>query len=333
MIKRFGIGILGAGLLATIVVTNPVGAVTYPGENGIIAVERTHTSRIFTVNPASGATKRLAGAGSRQPAWSPDGKLLAYERGGYVFVAEANGKDLYHVQRGHGVTDKSPVWSADGARLAFVRTDAVSGRSAIYATRSDNHAAMTISGWSDTKNYRAPSWSPDGTQIVYEEYDATSARLLVKNMATGAVRELTSLSDVTESSNATWSPSGKKILFRDSTNELYTIWYDGTHRAVVSDGDSYNGVWSPDGTRLAFIEDPGDETVSVTDPDGTVRWVVIEKGDYSQLGPVVWSPDNTKLLITMEKAGKYDLFTLDIATGAQTLLTKDIRGAPSWQSR
>lgn len=333
MIKKYGIGMLSAGMLALTVAVSPVSATTYPGENGVMAVTGAGAGRIFAVDPSNGAIKHLTGAGSGHPAWSPDGTQLAYERGSYIFVVTADGKGDYHVQHGRGVTDSNPVWSADGSKLAFVRTDNATKRSAVYVARIGSQMTVKIAGWSDTKSYRAPSWSPDGTRIVYEEYDATSARLLIKSTVTGVVRELTSLSDVTESSNATWSPSGKKILFRDSTNELYTIWPDGTHRAVISDGDSYNGAWSPDGTRLAFIEDPGDETVSLTDPDGSVRWIPVGKGVYDRLGVVVWSPDATKLGITMEKAGRYDLFILDIASGAQSLLTKDVQGVPSWQSR
>lgn len=333
MIKNCGIGLLSAVVFMLIGTISPVGATTYPGENGTIATAKTNASRIFAVDPKSGEAQRLTGAGSQQPVWSPDGSRLAYVRGGYVFVATSRGKDIYHIDHKKGMSDGNPVWSADGSKLAFVRTDIASRRSAVYTVQTGNSVATSVSGWSNSKGYRAPSWSPNGTQIVYEEYDAVSARLLIKSVTTGIAHELTSLSDVTESSNATWSPNGKKILFRDSTNELYTIWPDGTHRAVISDGDSYNGVWSPDGTRLAFIEDPGDETVSVTDPDGSVRWVAIEKGAYDQLGVVVWSPDGTKLGMTMEKAGKYDLFVFDIASGEQSLLVKDVQGMPSWQSR
>src|SRR5689334_7548328 len=103
--------------------------------------------------------------------------------------------------------------------------------------------------------YRSPSWSPDGTSVVYEQAKPCNhTKLLIKNLQTDTVRELTTASDEI-AMRPKWSPQGNKILYTDSADQVYTIWADGSHRTVISDGDSYEAAWSPDGKRIAFVED------------------------------------------------------------------------------
>ena len=86
----------------------------------MVAYEQGSPSRIAAVHPADGAVTRLVGAGSAQPVWSPDGKRLAYVRGGYIFVMTESGKTLYHVPRDKSVLDSEPTWSVDGSTHHFL---------------------------------------------------------------------------------------------------------------------------------------------------------------------------------------------------------------------
>jgi Tol biopolymer transport system component len=77
------------------------------------------------------ATKRIAtlvatNAGERQPAWSPDGTRIAYERSPpgrpgetSIWVVDLATGARDRVTRGS--SDLAPGWSPDGARIAFVR--------------------------------------------------------------------------------------------------------------------------------------------------------------------------------------------------------------------
>ena len=75
--------------------------------------------QLWTVPAAGGEPRRLtAGPSDTAPAWSPDGRWLAFLRDGQVHVLPADGgepEQLTDLPLGAG----EPVWSPDGARIAL----------------------------------------------------------------------------------------------------------------------------------------------------------------------------------------------------------------------
>jgi Tol biopolymer transport system component len=55
----------------------------------------------------------------RSPAWSPDGRTLAYVRGYSIFTITADGRHRHRLTRGHN--DGYPAWAPAGTSIAFVR--------------------------------------------------------------------------------------------------------------------------------------------------------------------------------------------------------------------
>jgi TolB protein len=86
--------------------------------NGLIAFAQTGAAppAIEAFDPAAGAVHQLA-LGS-EPAWSADGKRIAYSRDGQVYVASADGSGEVAVGAG-----SAPSWSPDGTSLAVSRVD------------------------------------------------------------------------------------------------------------------------------------------------------------------------------------------------------------------
>lgn len=131
----------------------------------------------------------------------------------------------------------------------------------------------------------------------------------------------------------------KKFSIKTAVNEVYTIWPDGSHRTVISDGDSYSASWSPDGQRIAFLEDPQDDHISISEVDGTVEWLPVEKGMYQTIGAPVWSPDGTRLLFIMScetpQQKATHTFVRELAAEATTpikIATTELKHV-SWQAK
>jgi tricorn protease len=106
---------------------------------------------------------------------------------------------------------------------------------------------------------RYPAWSPDGQSIAYFSDESGEYQLHVAPQnGMGEVKKY----DVGMKSffyNPTWSPDGKKILFRDAAVTIHYIdleskkvtkvdsdWYD------VPDRDDMNPLWSPDSKWIVY---------------------------------------------------------------------------------
>jgi Tol biopolymer transport system component len=320
----FGMFLLLASMLGMVM---PAHAQTFSGENGDIAFTAESSVWIMGQN---GRHKRKVASNAHSPSWSPDGQTLAFIRRGHVSVLRSHAfKQLTH----GNFSEDMPVWSANGSRLAFVRKKvrAGKGQSAIFTVNTKGTEAKNISGWGD---YRSPSWSPDGTRLVYETYTESSARLLIHDVRTRATVNLVELSDVTSSSGAMWSPNGKKILYRDSQNEIYTIWPDGTHRAVISDGESYQATWSPKGKNIVFLEDFSGECISMSEEDGTVTWLPVGVLGYDTITTPTCSPDEAKIIFTLRGQAGSGVFMLDRSNGGTVTKVSSAAAAEfSWQAR
>src|SRR5262249_30678415 len=137
-----------------------------------------------------------------QPAWSPDGKYLAFVakvRGGIGIVPVAGGAIRYVTQSG-----SDPQWSPDGKTLVYRSSplntvrERLSWDSTLWIVGIDGSAPRQITRQGTPAGaHNFPRWMPDGRSVIFVARgggDATS--LFTVDLASGTVRPLPVQMDV-----------------------------------------------------------------------------------------------------------------------------------------
>ncbi len=116
-------GLAGLAALALTGTTlTGVAQAAYPGQDGRIAFVR--AGHIYTIEPdGTGLQQLTTGSGDSGPRWSPNGKDIAYNDNGNLWIMHANGSHQRRItDAAPRFTDARPSWSPNGRYLAFVRT-------------------------------------------------------------------------------------------------------------------------------------------------------------------------------------------------------------------
>jgi len=240
-----------------------------------------------------------------QPAWSPDGKHLAftrYEDGGssHIYVT-VPGRPERPLTRGRAI-DQAPAWSPDGRYIAFTRTAGVGAAPRIFLIdlRKQHSAPKQLIEHVATSSEAWPSWSPDGKHIAFVGNDSTIFRF---DFADGSVTPL--VKSQGGFGKTVWGPNGFLSGFIATTvfnedDDVYLVSDDGSglHRLTdIPDAPDGYPTWSPDGTTIAFMtvaENGTDEiyTISAISGGGETDRLTDNKVDD---GLPAWSPNGKRI--------------------------------------
>lgn len=280
------------------------------------------SSRIETVLPSGQARRALHTFPAEAPnyteealtyeaAWSPDGRVVAFEEGPpsatRLTIMRHDGTGLRRLPR---LTDSdgSPAWSPTGRRLAFegvrpcphycnwlytVRTDGTGLRRviAIGALWPAWSVTGRIAFVNEDDQYGTPS--PDDGLITIRPDGARTRRLFGRYWGTGASPD--------------WSPDGRRLAFSARSGHIYTIRANGRGLRRLTELDwsgNTDPAWSPDGRYIAFTHtdsaDRADNGIYVMRSNGSGRRQIVparytESSDgaltqWEVLGAPSWQP-------------------------------------------
>jgi Tol biopolymer transport system component len=279
---------LAAAALATATAAGAGASAAPPA--GTIAVSRTGGG-ISLLGADGRLLRTLTTRQDWAPAWSPDGKRLAFTRttDGFhsfqIYVMRADGSGVRRLTRGR--FDERPAWSRDGRWIAYSATDG------LRVVRPDGGGGRLVVR--ERAAVTNASWTADG-RIAYSFHPEVrsdwppSCRTTVAGCGWVLTVRLdgTGRRPVVEGRDAHWSPDGSTIVFTPPNGGVAVVSAAGGKPRAL--GRGYLADWSTDGNRIVFArlgQTAAGDSIWIENRDGSGRRAVAHRATDPAWQPVV----------------------------------------------
>jgi Tol biopolymer transport system component len=211
-----------------------------------------------------------------EPAYSPDGKKIAYYRPfNGIWVYDLKKRSATHVV----VSDRARFasFSPDGQKLVFHEWIGS------LWSRNVDLLVVNVDGGGRTQLLPGirPRWSPKGNLIAFDSCRGTDCGIFVVQPNGQELRQVTS----DGGGNVAWSPDGKRLVYStevDGDPEIWVVNADGSGRKQLTSnmGNDTFPVYTPDGQYIYFLSDQNGTAwaIRVMDASGSNARTIREIG-------------------------------------------------------
>jgi len=283
-------------------------------------------------------------ASDLSPAWSPDGRFIAFEREAgqshtYFIVPALGGPErklasAYPQEFAGGIS-----WSPDGKYLAVADGGSPNESRAAIIFISVESGERRHSGIEAPAPYIvAPAFSPDGKYLAFVSGSGfLSNDIYVVPVSGGKPRPLTSLHAVI--SGPAWMSNGRELVFSSNHEGLKTLWTvaltGGDPKPLsIAAVDASQVTISARENRLAFLRYKVDSNIWEAPAFAAVHHQPLKLiASTRQDANPAFSPDGQHISFASNRSGRFEIYVCD-GDGSNPVQLTSMRasntGTPAW---
>src|SRR6266508_4647857 len=289
---------------------------------------------LFLLSPETGEKRRVTSppasvVGDCSPAFSPDGKRLAFVRVisalvGDVYLVSVNGGEPKRLTfDGAGVSNLA--WTPNGREIVF--GSRLGGKNRLYRIPVEGGGAEWLAATGSEAQY--PAFSRDGSRLAWRQNtsDEDIFRLALKSGSENVPPVASLIVSTALEASRRYSPDGKRIAFvsnRSGSDEIWVCGSDGENPIRLT---SFRGPlagspsWSPDGKQIVFDCRPeGNADIYVVSAEGgQPRRLTTDPAE--DIVPS-WSRDGRWIYFTSNRSGRLQIWRMPAGEGDAAQITR-----------
>src|SRR5881296_29096 len=302
--------------------------------------------RLWTVSLDGGFPEPLPMPRAFSASYSPDGRRVAYEeittafipewyeasmwrhyRGGRTHPIEVMNLSDYSVEKlpWNNSNDTLPMWIGNTIYFLSDRDQTMNlfayradTKQLTQLTHHDDFDVMTASAGSD-----AIAYEQAGYIYLVDAKSGKAQRLDIQVTGDLPWARPQFKKVVSMIRNSALSPTGVRAAF-EARGEIFTVPAEkGDYRNLTQSSGVHDRspVWSPDGTRIAWLSDAsGEYQLMLRDPQGLLKPQVMSLPSAAFFSAPAWSPDGEHMLLA---DSHLHLWLLDVARGRSVRIDTD----------
>ncbi len=284
-------------------------------------------SSIFLLSLDSLEVRRLTSPshvdGEYNPAFSPDGRTLAFNRGLSIYTVPVSGGQEQFLssgaQYGWGL-----AWTPDGRDIVFAKAGWLANAGWLWKISAHGGEPVRL-------QFGEGGIEPSirGNRLVYarQELNLNIWRRKLNSLLSAGPPDRF-ISSMRMESGPQFSPDGSKIAFESTRSGAYEIWIcrsDGSDLIQLTHYDSVTGTprWSPNGQQIVFdsrVFGNGNTDIFVVDSRGGLPRKLTSAASSANVPS--WSRDGHWIYFASDRSGAWEVWKMSSTGGSAVQVTR-----------